>query len=200
MQPNTVSPRHAVRPVTRIVGSALLALFAALLPSLSGCIAPRAEQTAVPLYPHSGQALPGGALARVSGYVRYIDGQDVSGSGSSFELLPGCHLLSTPTRLPVPAWPRADGAPLGVQTGELVFAVEMRVGYHYRVEVEPWSSAISVGVRVHEDNEHGVTTRVFAPLSSDHAATACHESFPVAGQNRRAFDGAKHVDGPGDHL
>jgi hypothetical protein len=164
----------------RVVLLQRLALVAALLLSFSGCLAAPAEQRPVSLYPHSDLTLPSERVARLEGYIKTIDGQNVS-EGKSFELLPGCHLLVTPSMFVVPAWPRADGAPIGIDTGTLEFAVEMRAGYQYTVEVEPWSTAASFEVKVHEEDDHGATTRLIPPVSSGRAVAACNESLPVTG-------------------
>lgn len=60
-----------------------------------GCIADR--PSGIPLYPVNGAPLDASRVARLSGYVRYVDDQDGSRRGGVFDLLPGCHRIRTPT-------------------------------------------------------------------------------------------------------
>src|SRR5579883_1240301 len=70
------------------------ALAAAAAIAAVGC-APRTE-AAYPLYDHvPGERLPPDQVARLYGAVSAIDGRDVSNLGGAYELLPGCHELTT---------------------------------------------------------------------------------------------------------
>ena len=70
-------------------------------------------------------------VARLHGYVQLVDDEDVSGYGHLFELLPGCHVIVTPTTFGgagTDAWATAE-------TGHLRFVIRMRAGHDYEVRV-----------------------------------------------------------------
>lgn len=83
--------RSRTFPLTTFPSSGLV-----LAVTILGCIA--GEGRGYPLYPttDAGPMAPS-RVARLAGYVRFVDGVDVSEHGTTFELLPGCHLVGTPS-------------------------------------------------------------------------------------------------------
>jgi hypothetical protein len=62
----------------------------------SGCIARGDRGT--PLYPTADGLREPHELAHLSGYVQAVDGNDVSSKSAPFDLLPGCHVVTTPDK------------------------------------------------------------------------------------------------------
>jgi hypothetical protein len=157
---DTVGPRW---PGARLLRQARTIAAAALALNLSGCIAPT---PAYPLYRETAPPLGPRQIAQLRGYVRLVDGRDVSGHGAAFELLPGCHLVGTPS-----LWSRGgDKGATVMNTGELTFALPMRAGYRYLVEAGIGqayrSGAVGHGgVVAYELDAGGNTTRTFAPAA-----------------------------------
>jgi len=139
-----------------------------LLPSVrlgclfaAGCIV-RAERP-YPLYP-VGELRPGpSAVARLGGYVRFVDGADVSKHGTSFELLPGCHVVGTPSQ-----WGSIDSNAGGVSatTGTWVFVLATRAGYNYTIDVDTAQLTVPSGamepILAQERNAQGEATGTFS--------------------------------------
>jgi hypothetical protein len=51
-----------------------------------------------PLYPSDTGRRDESEVALLGGYVQFVDGQDVGSHGGLFEVLPGCHVIGTPSR------------------------------------------------------------------------------------------------------
>jgi predicted outer membrane repeat protein len=119
-----------------------------LLPCLvsTGCIA--GSERGYPLYPVADVRPDANAVAHIGGYVRFVDGVDVSAHGTSFEVLPGCHLIGTPSR-----WGNVTANSGGViaTTGKIDFVLLTRPGQSYTIAVEtgvasgPYTSIAVVG-------------------------------------------------------
>ncbi|GEM_PF-1528736 len=137
-----------------------------------------------PLYPASDPAPTRAEVAVLTGYVRTVDGVDVSRYGSTFRLLPGCHVVGTPR-----AWAHTESTQgaVVVKTGEVSFALPMRAGYTYVVEVdvEPLRT-VSGGARLiaSERSPEGAVTRQFSPLGASPGAASCPAEAPARGQPR----------------
>lgn len=104
------------------------------------------EPPGYPLYSNSGARLPRDQVAELqtsmpggasvgggsSSFIEMVDGKDVSTTSASFELLPGCHLVKTASRLvianPTLIW---HG-----QMGHKVFALQMKAGNTYVVKLD----------------------------------------------------------------
>jgi hypothetical protein len=147
----------------------------------TGCVA--GEPGSYPLYPLTDGPLPPGKVARLVGYVKYVDGQSVSDHGSSFDVLPGCHLVGTPS-----TWGQPNGLSGRVvyaTTGRLTFALPMKAGYQYEIRVED-TLRIRLTVRVvsHETNARGETTRTFSPAKSARDIELCRREFPAPALTR----------------
>jgi hypothetical protein len=126
---------------------------------LTACISGSQNQ-AYPLYPHT-QPLPREQLAHLTGYIQIVDGRDVSTIGTSFDLLPGCHVVVTPEQ-----WGHTElnAGGMSMNTGHLAYAFPMKAGYTYaiRVQMEKKSGTVLAGnVEAHELDAAGVVTRTF---------------------------------------
>ncbi len=82
---------------------------------------PVVSPAAVPLYPKIDAGPGPGKVSLLRGPVAIVDGEQVSGKGPAFELLPGCHLVAL----------EAGG---DAKSPRIIFAFEMRPGYIYTVE------------------------------------------------------------------
>jgi hypothetical protein len=85
-----------------------------------------------PLYARSGEPLAREQVALLTGDVQLIDGQNVSGLGRWFELLPGCHVVTTsPERRA-----RVESSKSGIlpPNGQLTYAMNMKAGYRYEIQ------------------------------------------------------------------
>jgi hypothetical protein len=165
--------REETRRARGVLG--LLVACAAAAPSL-GCVQGQAQY--YPLYLRTALRLPPSKLARLSGYVRFVDDEDVSSYGSSFELLPGCRLVGTPSE-----WGQstANSGFVMARTGRWTFALPMRAGYQYAIEVNIEQSSGPTGrlkVQAFERDAHGTTTREFPPASSADDVQACRQEAP----------------------
>ncbi|MBN2195918.1 MAG: hypothetical protein JW751_24080 [Polyangiaceae bacterium] len=151
-----------------------LAPLAAL--AIGGCNANQSR--GYPLYPATGSEPLPEELSRLTGYVKYVDGEDVSRYGSTFRLLPGCHLVRTPR-----AWGHTESTYGGVvvKTGELAFALPMRAGYTYVIAIETEQTSGLVGkaeVRAYERTASGEATREFSPVRDGAEVAACRAEAP----------------------
>jgi hypothetical protein len=144
----------------------------AALWSLSGCFA-GGTMVDTPLYPVGAQPLPPEEVARLVGYVQQVDGEDVSQRGSAFALLPGCHMVVTPTQ-----WSRgtANSGATMVNTGPILFALPMKAGRQYVVDVQIEASSGPKGrvtIATVEKDLQGNVTGTFAPARSDADLAKC---------------------------
>src|SRR4051812_9383740 len=109
---------------------------------LAGCITSGGKP--YPLYP--GEPRPNAEVARLVGPIGAVDGQDVSGHGKSFALLPDCHVVK-----------------LAAKTGEInslgsggyvvnlppaVYAFRMQAQHSYEIEVQVEAGGGPTGGRV----------------------------------------------------
>ena len=138
-----------------------------------GCLA--APSRGYPLYPLSDGARPDESrVAQLQGYVRYVDDVVVSPHGASFEVLPGCHVIGTPS-----TWGDAttgNTAAVIVTTGKVTFALPMKSGYRYTVRVELGARTGLSGtaaIKAYESDALGTTTRTFEPAGSTVDSKTC---------------------------
>ena len=148
-----------------------IALAAAWL--LVACIAPSGRGE--PLYPVTEPRPKREDVAELGGYVRQVDNQQVSESGS-FELLPGCHIIKTPAH-----WGSVDSSSGGilVDTGHRTFAIVMKPGYRYHIGVSVKTMGGSTGSAAVEGTEEdlkGKKTQVLYPATSTADIEACKEA------------------------
>lgn len=153
-----------------------VAAYAALVMGF-GCIT--SEPPSYPLYAPIADPAPRTQVARLSGYVRNIDGRDVSSLGHSFGLLPGCHVVQTPSQ-----WGALglDGVVV-VSTGVRAFALVVRPGHQYAVRVmAPGPLAWSSGrgqVTADEKDRDGHVTATFEATSNEDDLWACKRTARV---------------------
>jgi hypothetical protein len=151
-----------------------------LVLSAAGCLS-GAGVRPYRLYPPAPQPFGPEQVSTLTGYVQFVDDKDVSELGGSFELLPGCHVIGTPSH-----WsentPGVNSAVVAT-TGRGTFALPMRAGHRYRIEV------IVVGVMTgptalltikgFESDLGGNETREFEQATSPKDIEACKgESSP----------------------
>jgi hypothetical protein len=126
------------------------------------------------LYPPTAQPLRADQVSTLSGYVQFVDGKDVSSRGTYFELLPGCHLIGTPSH-----WGEqspAGNAGATAVTGEWSFVLPMRAGYLYRIDVKVGDTTSPVGsltIKGYESDANGKDTREFERSTSPKDIEAC---------------------------
>ena len=90
----------------------------------SGCVG---QVRAVPLYPNHGQRFAHDKLAMLQGPIGTVDGLNVESMGTSFDLLPGCHLVTLRSKI-------GEGNERGAWSADLhpmLFAFKMKPGYLY---------------------------------------------------------------------
>ncbi len=126
-----------------------------------------------PLYPESAGQLPPERVARLAGYVRMVDGRDVSHLDGGYLLLAGCHIVVTPNE-----WGRGDmnSGAVTVRTGPVTFAIPMRAGHQYTVEVDPGVMTGPTGrvtLKATETDAAGNFVWQFAPARSEAEVAEC---------------------------
>jgi hypothetical protein len=132
------------------------------------------------LYPPPPQPLGPDKVSTLTGYVQFVDNRDVSEMGGYFELLPGCHVIGTPSR-----WGEQSaggGTTVTATTGRWTFALPMRAGHQYRIEViVPVFTGVTapLNIKGHETDLGGNKTREFERATSLKDIEAC---FKEAGK------------------
>jgi hypothetical protein len=128
------------------------------------------------LYPPAPRPLGPQQVSTLTGYVQFVDDKDVSSLGGYFELLPGCHVIGTPSH-----W--ADQSPGGnltvtATTGRWTFALPMKAGHQYRVEVIAGVMTAMTGpltIKGYQRDLGGHQTREFERATSQKDIEACKE-------------------------
>lgn len=138
--------------------------------SASACIT--GTRRGYPLYPNP-PLIEQQRVAFLTGYVLEVDGKDVSAQGRSFDLLPGCHIVVTPSK----SGTMDSTAGVVITTGPRTFAIPMKAAHSYVIEVgvsgtfgELSGSGYLLG---REIDEAGNTTRKFAPAASPQDVQDC---------------------------
>jgi hypothetical protein len=128
------------------------------------------------LYPPAPQPLAPEQVSTLTGYVQFVDDKDVSSLGGYFELLPGCHVIGTPSRGGVPTPGRISVGTF--DTGRLNFALPMKAGHQYRIENRDtgmmgprWRFTI----KGYESDLRGNKTREFERVTSQKDVEVCKE-------------------------
>jgi hypothetical protein len=142
--------------------------------SAGGCIS-GAGLRPYRLYPPAPQPLGPEQVSTLTGYVQFVDGNDVSSLGGAFEILPGCHIIGTPSH-----WgeqtPGGNSA-LVATTGRWTFALPMRAGHQYRIEVIVGVMTAPTGpltIKGYESDLGGKQTREFEHATSLKDIEACN--------------------------
>ncbi len=137
---------------------------------LAGCLAGHGR--GYPLYANSGAPRNPDEVAQLTGYVQKVDGQDVTEHGPPFEVLPGCHIVVTPQ-----SWGKvSDVGGIVWKTGHLTFALPMKAGRQYLVEVQAAKvGGVTAGGRVValEKDMTGSVTQELAPITTQQEVAAC---------------------------
>jgi|GEM_PF-1105994 hypothetical protein len=146
-----------------------------LVLSTAGCLS-GAGVRPYRLYPPAPQPLAPEQGSTLTGYVQFVDDKDVSSLGGYFELLPGCHVIGTPSRGGVPTPGRTS---IGTfDTGQLNFALPMRAGHQYRIENRDTGMMGLKGrftIKAYEIDLRGNKTREFERVTSQKDIEACKE-------------------------
>ncbi len=152
---------------TRICGAGVV------LGCLAACGA-AGERRGRPLYPTPAQPLARSEVAVLSGYVAEVDGEDVSDETGSFELLPGCHVVRTPSE-----WGVHDAESVMVaETGVVPFALTMKGGYAYEVRVRtsgPTAPSGTFIIEAVETDPQGNPAGRFDPVTQPADLERCAE-------------------------
>jgi hypothetical protein len=168
---------------------------AALAMAALGLACVTARSRGYPLYPSTTGRLDETRVARLGGYVHFVDGQDISALGGQFELLPGCHVIGTPA-----LWGGSTLTGRGTvraHTGEVTFALPMKAGYQYTVEVVIYpglnGGRYTHVVRAFEQDAQGAKTRTFKRAPSSSTIEACRdeadEESPPGAEDQEVPDG-----------
>ena len=142
---------------------------------LTACVSP--GRTA--LYP-SGEPHRAEDVVELSGHVYKVDGKEVSSLGSVFELLPGCHIVTTPMDY---GRVGPDGGWI-IKTGHVTFALNMTAGRRYGVEVRVpiLHTAGAASVVTTEKDAQGNLTQTIARAQSEGDIVACRERAALGAQ------------------
>ncbi len=140
---------------------------------LGACITQ--SEPAYPLYADSHPPWPKGEVARLMGYVQYVDGYDVSELGKVFDLAPGCHVVGTPEK-----YGRGDdsGGATMVTTGTVGFAIMMKKGHDYVFEVRLDETSMMAYLVAMERGPDGTTLRALQPAQSNAELNGCLAQGP----------------------
>jgi hypothetical protein len=128
------------------------------------------------LYPPAPQPLASEQVSTLTGYVQFVDDKDVSELGGSFDLLPGCHVIGTPSH-----WSERSPVSYSVvvaTTGQWTFALPMRAGHRYRIEVivgVVTGPTAPLTIKGYESDLRGTQTREFEHATSLKDIEACKQ-------------------------
>jgi hypothetical protein len=142
--------------LSRVGARALLAYV--LISVATGCVGGNTRGKA--LFPESGPTRAENEVARLTGEIGSVDGRDVSGEGQSFELLPGCHVVTTRT-----SWGKFEyGEGLYGNMPQQSFAISMQANRTYEFQYELVNRTGSGGTMVLHVRERDANARVIAEL------------------------------------
>ncbi|HEY2404660.1 MAG TPA: hypothetical protein VGI10_01585 [Polyangiaceae bacterium] len=136
----------------------------------------------VRLYADDGQPRRAEDVSTLSGYVQVVDGRDVSSLGGPFELLPGCHVIGTPSHWGLHS-PGGDSA-VTATTGQWQFALPMKAGHQYRIDVILGAMTGPTGsltIKAHESDLGGHEKREFDRVTSSNDIDACQAAAAASG-------------------
>ena len=119
-----------------------------------------------PLYPRVGDGPGPDAVAMLYGPIQSVDGQDVSRKGQTFELLPGCHVVTLQRNI-------GEGSANGAWAANLpplTVAFQMRPAHRYAIasDMNESSGPVSrVTIFAREKAPDGSTVRIPFARSED---------------------------------
>jgi len=142
----------------------------------TGCI--HQPDRGTPLY-DTAEPLQRHQVAVLSGYVRYVDGKEVSALPSPYELLPGCHVVGTPS-----SWGKGtQSGAIVAHTGMLQFALPMKAGHRYSIRVQASPMTGPTGpltiAACESDAERNIVS-TFGPVSDAADLAGCGEASAPA--------------------
>jgi hypothetical protein len=159
--------------MTRSTSRAVSIVAALLAPA---CITRAGE--ARPLYP--GERRPTAEVARLSGPIGSVDGQDVSQLGKSFALLPGCHIVQPASKI-AEVDTTGPNAYVARVPPNIVYAMRMQAGHTYELEVRPrentGQTSTDATIRAWDRDGAGHATPV-APVAANADLQTCGGSPP----------------------
>ena len=123
-----------------------------------------------PLYAKVGAGPGRDRVATLRGAIQTVDGLDVASKGQTFELLPGCHIVTLQRNIGMGT---ASGA-FAANVGLLVIAFAMRPAHSYTITMETDDSTGPVGrytIVAREKAPDGSATRVPFVRSDDDIAS-----------------------------
>jgi hypothetical protein len=138
------------------------------------------------LYP--GPELPVGQVALLTGPVDSVDGVNVARLGTSFALLPGCHVVVLPKRI-------GEGSVSGAWSADLghkLYAFRMQAGRSYNIDIHLQRGNDGVGtstvggaqVTASERDEQGKTLQSIAPVRGPKDVEACQAWADGTGEEK----------------
>ncbi len=159
--------------------------------AMAGCFAAGADVRGYPLYSAAEGRLPSSRVAKLSAslpggaspgvgaaaFIKTVDGREVSTLDTAFELLPGCHIVQTQSRLLVTNEVMSWSGELGSRT----FPFRMKPGHTYTVVVElaeRFGGTARVSVYGIEQDSSGRTTQTIPPATQAEQVRACQAWAP----------------------
>jgi hypothetical protein len=130
------------------------------------------EVPAQALYPNADRPRPREEVARVQGPIELIDGKKVK--GNAFDVLPGCHVVTLPSKL---GDVNEQGA-WWVDLPHTVYAFRMRAGGLYSIEVDGRggnAQRASVKITARERDAKGAILKIWQPVQGDQEIEACRQ-------------------------
>jgi hypothetical protein len=138
---------------------------------LAGCL-PGLNSTAYPLYQKVGDGPGADKVAILRGPIAIVDGGSVTGKGSTFELLPGCHVV----RLQHNVGAGSEGGAWSGTLPDITFAFEMKPAHTYTVQTrfeDSGSPYAPIEIVAQEYAPDGSRTRV--RQAGDYEVNACRD-------------------------
>jgi len=127
-----------------------------------------------PLYPKPEVRRDPGTIARLTGPVATVDGMEVADKGMTFDLLPGCHLVTLLREIGESNGNAAWMADLPLW----VFAFKMRGGFIYSIEYQLRMGSAqhgSMAMSALERSGSGDVVGSFSPISSNQDVEDCRQ-------------------------
>jgi hypothetical protein len=159
----------------RSLGNPDRAAVGALL--VSACIVRAGEPR--PLYPNPETPRRPDEVARLSGPIAAVDGQDVSRLGKSFALAPGCHIVRLVDK--VGAINSSNSGGYVATIGGVIFALRMKASFSYEIEIQMRETSGPTGtltIQAWERAADGSSVAPLAPARQDSDIDDCRKWTP----------------------